>query len=361
MLDRPAVQLSELDYDLPEALIAQRPSEERDAARLLVLHRDTGELRHEAVRSLPRLLPPRSLLVVNDTRVIPARLHGRKPTGGRVELLLVERLSEPGPEERWAAMGRASKGLRQGMEITLGSGALRATVERSEGRDLVVRLAVTETAADGTIEQALAREGEVPLPPYIRRSPEDSDRERYQTVFAERPGAVAAPTAGLHLSHRLLDALSEAGHGMARVTLHVGPGTFAPLETETLEDHRMHTERFEVPEQTADAIAAAREEGRPVVAVGTTVVRTLESVAMEGGRVRAGAGQTDIFIHPPRKLRVVDGLLTNFHLPRSTLLALVMAFAGVEPVRRAYAEAVRERYRFFSYGDAMLIAGDGGR
>jgi len=346
------VELTELDYELPEELIAQHPPAERDAARLLVLDRASGALRHEVVRAMPALLPPRSLLVVNDTRVIPARLHGHKPTGGRVELLLVERLSGPGAKERWVALGRASRGLRPGAEIALGDGALSATVgARREGGEVELTL----VARVGSVEQAVAAAGEVPLPPYIRRDAEESDRERYQTVFAERPGAVAAPTAGLHLSHRLLEALAEAGHETARVTLHVGPGTFAPVKVERLEEHRMHAERFEVPEATAAAIAEAREEGRPVVAVGTTVVRTLESVALEGGRVRAGAGETRIFIHPPHRFRVVDGLLTNFHLPKSTLLALVMAFAGVEPVRRAYAEAVRERYRFFSYGDAMLI------
>ena len=341
---------SDLDYDLPEELIAQRPLPERDGARMCVVERAKGEVRHSRVRELAGEIGP-SLLVVNDTRVIPARLFGEKASGGKVELLLVTRLSEPGCEETWIALGRASKGLRAGMEVSVGGGRIRARVlERREGGDVVVSL-----SAETAIDEALAEVGTVPLPPYIRRGADDADRERYQTVFAERPGAVAAPTAGLHLSERLLAELEGAGHAIARVTLHVGPGTFAPVKAERLEDHPMHAESYDVPEATSGVIAAARDEGRAVLAVGTTVVRTLESAADESGAVRAGAGSTSLFIRPPHRFRVVDALLTNFHLPRSTLLALVMAFGGVSLVRRAYEEAVRERYRFFSYGDAMLI------
>jgi len=340
------VNLDDLDYDLPESLIAQRPLPERDAARLLVLDGDT--LEHHHVRDLPTLLPRPSLLVVNDTRVINARLHGHKPTGGKVELLLVERLGEPGAREQWRALGRSSKPLRPGTTLALGS--LEATV--LDKRDGVLEV---ELAADEPIADVLEREGHVPLPPYIRRDDEADDRARYQTVFAEEPGAVAAPTAGLHFTPRLLDALRAAGHELARVTLHVGPGTFRPVTANRLEDHAMHTERYAVSEATAAAIADAKRGGRSVLAVGTTVVRTLEAAARSDGAVTAGVGATDLFIRPPYDWQVVDALMTNFHLPRSTLLALVMAFAGVAPTRAAYAEAVRAGYRFFSYGDAMLI------
>ena len=344
------MRVEELAYELPEELIAQRPLEERDGARLCVVDRAREDVRHETVRALPGLLSP-ALLVVNDTRVIPARLHGVKATGGKVEILLVERLSAPGRTERWVAIGRASKGLSPGTEMELAGGAIAARIDaRGEHGGVEVSL-----EADDAIDHVLARVGEVPLPPYIRRRPEDADSERYQTVFAERPGAIAAPTAGLHLSHRLIGELEATGHRIARVTLHVGPGTFAPVKSETLEDHRMHPERYDVPEATSRAIAEARRERRAVVAVGTTVVRVLESAAADDGTVAPGSGQTTLFVCPPFRFRAVDALVTNFHLPRSTLLALVMAFGGVSLVRRAYEDAVRARYRFFSYGDAMLL------
>ena len=350
----------ELDYELPEELIAQRPPETRRAARLLVVDRDTGALEHRAVPDLPGLCRP-ALWVFNDTRVIPARLLGRKPTGGRAEVLLVERVSAPGEVERWLALGRANKPLRPETELAIeaaGAGSAPLSVRvlaRHDGGGLEVEL-----RAPGGVDAALARVGRVPLPPYIRREDEALDRERYQTVFARRPGSVAAPTAGLHFDEALLAELEAAGHQLAQVTLHVGPGTLRPVETARLEDHAMHAERYAVSEATASAIRAAKAEGRPVIAVGTTVVRTLES-SVEDGAVRAGAGSTDLFILPPFEFRAIDALLTNFHLPRSTLLALVMAFAGEAPTRRAYAAAVEARYRFFSYGDAMLIRGPGAR
>ncbi len=333
------MDLAELDYDLPEALIAQRPLDARDAARLLVL--DRAEITHRHVRDLPSLLPP-SLFVVNDTRVLHARLHGQKVSGGKVEVLLIERLEG----ERWEAMTRSSKPLRVGTELLLG--AIRATVVEKRDGTVVLELAATEP-----VDAILDREGHVPLPPYIRRTDEPGDRERYQTIFASHPGAVAAPTAGLHFSPDLVAALEAAGHRFARVTLHVGPGTFKPVTAARLEDHPMHVERYAIPEATVDAIARAKREDRPVVAVGTTVVRTLEAAAIHG--LPAGEGATDLFITPPYAFRVVDALMTNFHLPRSTLLALVMAFAGVEATREAYRQAVDARYRFFSYGDAMLV------
>lgn len=345
------LSLSDLDYELPEELIAQVPPESRDAARLLVLNRASGEVSHRTVRELPALLPP-ALFVVNDTRVVPARLIGVRPTGGRAELLLLERLGPAGSQERWVAMARPKKRLTPGTTIRVGEGELQVHITaHGEGGEVEALL----TTREGAVMDAVERVGRVPLPPYIRREAGPVDRARYQTVFAARPGAVAAPTAGLHLSERLLAELRARGHGLTHVTLHVGPGTFQPVQAADLEGHDMHAERYEVSAEAARAIAQAREDGRPVVAVGTTVVRTLES-AVEDGTVHAGSGKTRLFIRPPYRFRAVDALLTNFHLPRSTLLALVMAFGGVEPVRRAYAEAVRERYRFYSYGDAMLVA-----
>ena len=338
------MDLEDLDYELPDELIAQRPLPERDGARLLLL--DRGDVSHTHVRELASLLPS-ALFVVNDTRVLNARLHGHKPTGGKVELLLVHRLSVPGLTERWEALGRASKPIRVGTQLTLG--AITATVLEKRGATLEVELEASEPIAN-----VLERDGHVPLPPYIRREDEVADRERYQTVFAAEPGAVAAPTAGLHFSDALVTSLESAGHSFSQVTLHVGPGTFRPVSAPSLDEHVMHVERYDVPEATVLAIEEAKRAGRPVVAVGTTVVRTLEAAA-SGGELEPGSGSTDLFIRPGFTFRVVDALMTNFHLPRSTLLALVMAFAGIEPTRAAYLAAVRARYRFFSYGDAMLI------
>jgi S-adenosylmethionine:tRNA ribosyltransferase-isomerase len=344
------MRIEELDYDLPEALIAQHPLPERDGSRLLLVDRTRDDIEHRFIRDLPDLLPP-SLIVLNDTKVIPARLIGRKASGGRAELLLVERLGQSGFEERWLALGRTSKGLRKGVILEVGSDELEITIAaRREGGYVETILRAREP-----IERVLARLGRVPLPPYIRREPDDNDAERYQTVYANQQGAVAAPTAGLHLSRRLLDALATGGHQLAYLTLHVGPGTFAPIRADFLAMHPMHQERYHLPEQTVQAIAHAKREGRQVLAVGTTVVRVLESAVDKNGLPQPGSRQTSLLIYPPYEFRVVDALLTNFHLPRSTLLALVMAFAGKELVRRAYAAAVETGYRFFSYGDAMLI------
>jgi S-adenosylmethionine:tRNA ribosyltransferase-isomerase len=342
------MRVSDLDYDLPGELIAQEPLAERDASRLLLLDVAAGDVEDHLFTELPGLLPP-SLFVFNDTRVFPARLLGHKATGGRVELLLLSKTSEG--TDRWRAMGRSSKGLRAGMELSLCDERLTARVVRVlDHGQLEVELRA-EREVDALIEEL----GDVPLPPYIRRAADQADRTRYQTVYARKSGAVAAPTAGLHFTHSTLSALEEAGHRTAYVTLHVGPGTFQPVQAGTLDEHEMHEEMYEVPEDTAVAIGRARAEGRPVVAVGTTVVRTLESsVGAEGSPV-AGIGTTRLFIRPPHRFHVVDHLVTNFHLPRSTLLALVMAFAGVELTRRAYREAAERRYRFYSYGDAMLI------
>ena len=346
------MRTEELDYKLPAALIAQRPLPERDASRLLYVDRASGTFTHRWIRELPELLPP-SLMVLNDTKVIPARLWCRKATGGRVELLLVERLGASGSEESWIALGRTSKGLRTGACLEVAGGELRVSVEkRLDAGRLEVRL-----SADEPIERVLSRCGVVPLPPYIRREADRDDAERYQTVYAQKEGAVAAPTAGLHLSRRLLAELEARGHRLATLTLHIGPGTFAPVRGESLAEHHMHQERYELPERTVEAIERAKREGRQVLAVGTTAVRVLESAADSGGKLQPGSRATSLFIYSPYKFRVVDSLLTNFHLPRSTLLALVMAFTGREPITRAYAAAVESGYRFFSYGDAMLIQG----
>jgi S-adenosylmethionine:tRNA ribosyltransferase-isomerase len=342
------VRTDELDYAFDDALIAERPLEERDAARLCVLDRASGSVEHARVRELPRIAAP-SLFVVNDTRVIPARLFGTKPSGGRVELLLVERTSMAEGHERWLALGRASKGLRPGASIALGPDFRAEIVDaRGEGA-FEIALYAQDVAS------AIAAHGEMPLPPYLRRSPDASDSARYQTIFAANEGAVAAPTAGLHFSEALVAELGRNGHEIATVTLHVGPGTFAPVRTADLSEHPMHAERYHVPDETVAAIERARRDQRTIAAVGTTVVRTLESAAEPDGSVRAGGGLTRLLISPPYEFRVVQALLTNFHLPRSTLLALVMAFGGVDLVRSAYAAAVAERYRFYSYGDAMWI------
>lgn len=340
----------DLAYDLPEHLIAQAPPQERSEARLLVAAK---ELAHRRVSDLPNLLPP-SLLVFNNTRVIPARLLGQKPTGGRVEVLLIEALEVFEPRRaRWHAMTKSSKPLKEGARLTFraASHALEVQVckRREDGTaDIVV---------EGTspLDECIQAIGVPPLPPYIDREAADHDKERYQTVFASVPGAIAAPTAGLHFTKPLLADLRAAGHEIAEVTLHVGPGTFAPLRAEKLEDHPMHSERFSISEEAAYLINESRANGRPIIAIGTTVVRTLEAAADRTGAIEAGEHRTNLFIYPPYRFKVIGGLLTNFHLPYSTLLALVMATMGVDRTRKAYAAAIAEGYRFFSYGDAMLI------
>lgn len=327
----------DFDYELPEERIAQEPAPRGDS-RLLVLDAE-GPDRHRRVRDLPRLLRPGDLLVLNDTRVIPARLHGRRGEG-KMEILLVEKLGGIEGVE-WEALVRPGRRARPGTEIAF-EGLSALVVDKREGR---YRLRFSEP-----VEPHLDRLGHIPLPPYIHRPDQAADRDRYQTVFARNPGAIAAPTAGLHFSEGLLEEIAAAGIGFARVTLHVGIGTFKPVSAERVEDHRMDRERYEVGEETAEAIRRTRESGGRIVAVGTTVVRTLES-----SKGIAGSGSTELFITPGFRFRVVDVLLTNFHLPRSTLLMLVSAFAGRERVLAAYEEAIREGYRFYSYGDAMLV------
>ncbi len=340
-IDRPATR-ADFHFDLPPALIAQAPSAVRGESRLLALEGASGALSDLMFPALAGLLRPGDLLVRNNTRVLPARVHGRKATGGAVEIL-VERLLAGG---RFTAQVRASKGTRPGQQIDLPGGAVATVMGRVE--DLV------EFELDRPALGYFEAHGEMPLPPYIDRAAAAMDRERYQTVYARETGAVAAPTAGLHFGTALLERLVAQGVAVADVTLHVGAGTFQPVRSLDLEGHRMHAEWLSVPASTVEAIDATRRRGGRVVAVGTTVVRSLETAAASG-RLAPFEGETRIFIRPGYRFRVVDALVTNFHLPESTLLMLVSAFAGRETVLAAYAHAVRQGYRFFSYGDAMFI------
>ena len=331
------------DFPLPPELIAQHPARERSASRLL--HVDGPHLADLRFTDLPGLLAPGDLLVFNDTRVIKARFFGQKDSGGQVEVLL-ERIVD---ERHALAQVRASKSPKAGTRITL-ENAFSLLCSGRQGEFFALEL-----EGEGNLWDLAEQYGRLPLPPYIEHGVEAEDEARYQTVYARHPGAVAAPTAGLHFDEAMLERLSEQGVRRAALTLHVGAGTFQPVRVEKIDEHKMHSERFHVPEETAAAIAATRERGGRVVAVGTTSLRTLESAACGNGLVRAGSGETDIFITPGYRFQVVDRLITNFHLPRSTLLMLVSAFAGLDPIRAAYAHAVAEKYRFFSYGDAMLL------
>jgi S-adenosylmethionine:tRNA ribosyltransferase-isomerase len=340
--------LADFDFALPRERIAQHPPAERDGARLLVLARSDGSLRHGTIRDLPERLRPGDLLVRNATRVLPARLRGRKSTGGAAEALLLGPVA--GAAGRYRALLRAGGRLRVGQKL------------RFEGRAAEREAEIAEIGVGGEIVLAFEpgrdpyEVGETPLPPYIRRAaPRDEDAARYQTLFARAPGSVAAPTAGLHFSERLLEALARRGVETTEVVLHVGPGTFRPVGPEELRARRLHAETFELPASAAQRIAAARARGGRVVAVGTTSARVLETCGRDDGTVEARRGETRLFLLPGSRFRVVDALLTNFHLPRSSLLLLVAAFAGREAVLRAYAEAVAAGYRFYSYGDAMLV------
>ena len=365
------MRLYDFDYELPPDLIAQQPASERDAARLLVLHRRSGRMDHRRFADLPEYLRAGDVLIVNDTKVIPARLFGTFEDGKSVEVLLVR----PVEEDCWEALVKPAKPARLGRRLNLACGRLTVTVTAQgiHGRR-ILRL-----PTDVDLRTILHSYGVMPLPPYIkrsagyplgglasgaekganppgaRRSALDTDFERYQTVYAQEEGAVAAPTAGLHFTTALLGHIRQLGVMIHRVTLHVGPGSFQPVRVEDVSRHRMEPERYAIPEECPRAIKAAKAEGRRVIAVGTTSVRTLEHATDPDGSVRSGEGEADLFITPGFRFRVVDALLTNFHLPRSTLLMLVAAFAGLEGIRRAYAEAIAQRYHFYSYGDAMLI------
>ena len=333
---------SDFHFDLPEELIAQRPAAERRGSRLLVLDGAEKTLQDRLFTDLPGLLRPGDLLVFNDTRVIPARLYGRKESGGQVEVL-VERITA---EREVLAHVRASKSPKPGSWLTLEE-QVEVEVTGRDGALFALRF-------PGPVLEILKQVGHMPLPPYIEREAVESDAERYQTVYARKEGAVAAPTAGLHFDEAMLAHLEQMGIESAYVTLHVGAGTFQPVRTEDIREHVMHSEYIEVPEAVVEAVAHTRARGGRVVAVGTTVVRSLESAA-RGGELRAFQGETDIFIYPGYSFHVVDAMITNFHLPESTLLMLVSAFAGYQQVMRAYRHAVAEKYRFFSYGDAMFV------
>jgi S-adenosylmethionine:tRNA ribosyltransferase-isomerase len=353
----------DFDFDLPPELIAQSPSD-RGAARLLCLDRASGAISHASVSKLPGLLRPGDVLVVNDSRVFPARLLGRRvPSGGVVECLLIGRSREADvagraaseTEQVWEALMHPGQKLKPGARVVF-EGAATVHGEVLERRFHGRRLIRLWTDDDAPLDRAVDAIGHVPLPPYIKRGDTPEDRERYQTVFARERGSVAAPTAGLHFSAALLDALAARGVEIVRITLHVGYGTFQPVRVERVEDHSLAPERYEISQAAATALTGALDQKRRVIAVGTTTTRTIEAVALEhGGRVVAGAGETSLFIFPGFDFRVVRGLLTNFHLPQSSLLMLVAAFAGRERVLAAYREAVAARYRFYSYGDAMLI------
>lgn len=336
---------SDFYYELPQELIAQTPLARRDASRLMVLPKSGGAASRRTFSELPELLSPGDCLVLNDSRVIPARLLGRLETGGACELMLLRDVGDG----VWETLARPGRKLRTGARAVFGGGELRASVtDVTKGGNRLVRF-----ECDGAFADVLYRLGNTPLPPYITEKLDDA--ERYQTVYSRAPGSAAAPTAGLHFTPELLRAVSERGITAAYVTLHVGPGTFRPVKAENIEDHEMHGEHYELTDSAAAAVNLAKTSGGRVVAVGTTSCRVLESAADENGLVAAGSGETDIFIYPGYKFRCIDGLVTNFHLPESTLIMLVSALAGRERVLAAYAGAVRERYRFFSFGDAMMI------
>ena len=341
------MKLTDYDYDLPEALIAQKPCSQRDASRLMVVDRQKRKIHHTQFSQIGEFLPTRSLLVINETKVIPARLIGRKlPTGGKIELLLTRQKGE----NTWEALVKPGRRVTHGTRITFGEGALTGKVLAKSSLGLYT----VRFKYNGDFEEILAQVGRVPLPPYIKREPSRTDKEEYQCVYAKEAGAIAAPTAGLHFTLALLDKLKRDGIHRVTLTLHVGLGTFQPVKVENIEMHKMHSEYFELSQASASQINTAKGEGRKIVAVGTTSVRTLETVASDCS-VDSYQGYTDIFIYPGYQFKVVDALVTNFHLPKSTLLMLVSAFAGREFIFEAYQEAIAQKYRFYSYGDAMLI------
>ncbi len=362
--DQPSLKTADFDYALPSELIAQHPADRRDGARMMVLHRAEQRVEHRMFRDFPDYVKSGDLVVVNNTKVIPARLFARKPgTGGRAEIFLLEQ----NQDGSWLALMRCRRRPDPGQHLDLeGDGGRADILSYGDEGQVVIRFSTREPFLE-----YLSRHGHTPLPPYIKRvnrdpssvvsetdngSPiTDHDAERYQTIYAQTPGAVAAPTAGLHFTPEIFTQLDARGVQKTELTLHVGIGTFRPVKVERVQDHVMHEERYEVSAAAAAAIQRARAGGGRVVAVGSTTVRTLESVARDHGAVVAASGRTDIFIYPPYTFRVVDMMLTNFHLPQSTLLMMVCALAGQEFVMQAYAEAVREKYRFFSYGDCMLI------
>lgn len=334
------MKVSDFDYELPTELIAYYPESKRDQSRLMVLNRNDYSLRHTRFCKITEFLKPGDLLVLNNTKVIPARLYCRTDDDTEKDILLEERIDQ----FRWKFLMKKPK---EGMVLHFDQG-IKAQVLKNESGDWIIEF---ECEADGLIENF----GFMPLPPYIERMPDEKDRESYQTVYAERSGAIAAPTAGLHFTDELMEEISGMGISFTDITLHVGIGTFRPVKNESLEDHKMHMEYMEIPQQTVEKIRSTKEEGGRIVAVGTTVVRALESAVNKKGELVAGSFDTDLFIYPPYDFRLVDAMITNFHMPRSTLLMLVAAFAGREFILKAYNEAVKQRYRLLSYGDSMLI------
>ncbi len=332
-------------YDLPEELIAQTPLEKRDSSRLLVLNRETGEMCHKHFYDILDYLQPGDCLVMNDSRVLPARLLGKRSSGGAVELLLLRDMGD----KKWECLAKPGRKLQIGQDVIFGDGELTATIldVLEDGNRLV------EFHFEGIFLEVLERLGKMPLPPYIKAQLQD--QERYQTVYSREVGSAAAPTAGLHFTNELLEKLKDKGVSLAFVTLHVGLGTFRPVKVENINDHHMHSELCILPEETAAVLNETRRAGGRIICVGTTSCRTLESLAAQDGTFTAGSKWTDIFIYPGYEFKAMDGLITNFHLPESTLVMLVSAFAGREHILQAYSEAVREKYRFFSFGDAMLI------
>ncbi len=344
---RAGMKLSDFDFSLPPELIAQHPLAERAASRLLVLRKASGEIEHRRFPEVLHFLNPGDVLVLNDTKVLPARLLGRKKkTGAMIEVVLLKALSHAC---EWEVLARPGKRLRVGTEVEFGAGEMSAVVMS----DTAAGGKVLHFTVEGDFHAALDRLGQMPLPPYIKQ--QLADKERYQTVYSKNLGSAAAPTAGLHFTQELLREITDKGIDIVFLTLHIGLGTFRPVQAEDIAEHKMHSEYYEVKPETAAAINRARERGNKVVVVGTTPLRTLETIADHTGRVPSASGWTDIFIYPGHRFRAVDGLVTNFHLPKSTLIMLVAALAGRENVLRAYQAAIAERYRFFSFGDAMLI------
>ncbi len=342
--DGATLRKSDFNYELPPELIAQTPAEPRDSSRLLVYDRATGRTEHRIFRDVKEYLRAGDVLVINNTKVLPARLFARTEHGGKVEVLLLKRISSL----RWEVLVKPGKKCRPGTKLTVDEGLSLTVHSVTDSGERIV-----DFECDGVFEEALDRVGSMPLPPYIKQKLKD--KNRYQTVYAKTDGSAAAPTAGLHFTPALLEEIKAMGVEIAEVLLHVGLGTFRPVKEDVITDHKMHSEYFEVGERAAEIISRAKREGRRVIAVGTTSVRTLESAAAEDGTLKPCSGNTEIFIYPPYAFRCVDALITNFHLPESTLIMLVSSFAGREKTLQLYREAVEERYRFFSFGDAMLI------
>jgi S-adenosylmethionine:tRNA ribosyltransferase-isomerase len=341
------MRIEEFDYHLPTSLIAQYPSPQRGETSLMILHRHTGVIEHRAFQDITQYLNSTDLLVMNNTRVLPARLIGKKETGGRIEMLLIP--SWNGIKGEWKALIKGSGKVKRGTRIRFEEGLEGEVEEIRDGK------AKVNFSYQGEVMDILQKIGHIPLPPYIKRGDEPSDRERYQTVLAERDGSIAAPTAGLHFTHALLQSLKENGVRTTTITLHIGIGTFAPVKACDIEGHTMEAEWIEISEETSREIEDTKARRGKVIAVGTTTTRALESFSNGNGGVRPGKGMTSLFIYPPYCFRVIDGLVTNFHLPKSTLIMLVSAFAGKDLLMMAYQEAIRRKYRFYSYGDSMLI------